>query len=213
MAGFLLNRPVRLTTFAWVVFSRYHVCMGEEQTPLIKGMFINSHIEWLRKEKGPAAVDELCMRIGKFTDFDTFADYPVSQEIEVIGHLMELLQGSSDPLTRDFEAGRLHFRNFSETMFGKLTMSIAPRTEEGFKTLMQAANYIGRYVFKYTNFTTEVLGDRSVKVVMENNDYPIDHFRGLFYEWAVFWGLPNPTVTAKETARKRYEYTIEWGER
>lgn len=181
-----------------------------DRTPLIKGMFINSHIERLRREKGEEGVFELQKRIGRYTNFSNFDDYPVALEIQVIETVLDLIGGATDAAQRRFEAGRLHFRNFSETFFGRMTMGIAPRTGDGFKMLMQSTNYIGRYVFKHTNFSTELLGDNAVKVIMENNDYHIDHFRGLFYEWALFWGLSNPDVIATETAPKRFEYVIMW---
>lgn len=181
-----------------------------DRTPLIKGMFINSHIERLRREKGDDGVFELQQRIGRFNAFNNFEDYPVSLEIKVIETVYDLLHGPTDPAMKPFEAGRLHFRDFAETFFGKMTMSIAPRTGDGFRSLMLSANYIGRYVFKNTNLSTEKLEDNAVKIIMENNDYHIDHFRGLFYEWALYWGLSNPEVLATETAPKRYEYVIMW---
>jgi len=180
-----------------------------DRTPLIKGMFINSHIERLHREKGDEGLLELQRRIGRFTAFDSFDDYPVSLEIQVIETVYDLLNGQTDPATKRFEAGRLHFRDFSETFFGRMTMGIAPRTSQGFKTLMLSANYIGRYVFKNTDLSTKTL-DGSVVITMENNDYHIDHFRGLFYEWALYWGLSNPEVLATETARKKFEYVIMW---
>lgn len=181
-----------------------------DRTPLIKGMFVNSHIEQLRREKGEEGVFLLNSRIGKYDGFNNFEDYPVSLEIKVIDAVLEILHGHEDPKTKDFEAGRLHFRNFANTFFGIMTMNIAPRTGDGFKTLMQGVNYIGRYVFKNTNFSSQIMDGPMVKVCMENNDYHIDHFRGLFYEWALFWGLANPEVKAEETAPKKFEYTITW---
>jgi uncharacterized protein (TIGR02265 family) len=180
------------------------------RTPLIKGMFINSHIERLRREKGAEAVYDLNLHLGIFTGFNNFDDYPVSLEIKVLEFVLESLEGAVPPGEKAFEAGRLHFRDFAETVFGRLTMGIVPRSPEGFRRLMAMANYIGSYVFKNTDFSTRLVGDTAVQVVMENNDYPIDHFRGLFCEWAVFWGLSNPSVTAKETAPKRFEYTVTW---
>ncbi len=179
------------------------------KTPLIKGMFISSHIDKLRREKGDAAVAELYKRLGIEKGFNNFEDYPVRQEIEIIETVLELLDGAA-PENKEFEAGRLHFKNFSETFFGKMTISIAPRTSEGFKTIMQGVSLIGRYVFKNTNVSSRLIDESVVKVIMDNNDYSIEHFRGFFYEWAVFWGLVQPEVTAEELAEKRYEYTIRW---
>lgn len=181
-----------------------------DRTPLIKGMFINSHIEKLRREKGDAAVNELHVRLGKFDDFNSLDDYPVRDEVKVIEIVLELLNdGKVDP-NHTFEAGRLHFRNFAGTTYGAMIMGLFPHTSDGFKSLLLRAPAIARFVLRNTNFTSEDLGENAVRIVMENNDYPIEHFRGLFYEWAIYWGVREPTVHMRETAPKTYEYTVQW---
>jgi hypothetical protein len=55
----------------------------------------------------------------------------------------------------------------------------------------------------------EDLADRSVSVVMENNDYPIDHFRGVFYEWLLFREHKGK-VEAEELPGNVYRYIISW---
>jgi uncharacterized protein (TIGR02265 family) len=181
------------------------------KTPLIKGMFINSHIDRLRREKGEAAVYELKISIGRYEGYNNFDDYPVREEIKVIETVLDILSdGKVDPVHRSFEAGRLHFRDFAETVFGKMTLGLATKTPEGFRRLMQMVNYIGQYVFKHTNFTSKVVDEHSVTITMENNDYPIDHFKGLFFEWAHYWGLKNPKVSAYIIAPNKFEYTVMW---
>jgi len=49
----------------------------------------------------------------------------------------------------------------------------------------------------------------TIKGIMENNDYPLDHFRGLFFEWLLFAGSTG-TVAGRETAPRRFEYIIAW---
>jgi hypothetical protein len=44
---------------------------------------------------------------------------------------------------------------------------------------------------------------------MTNNDYPIDHFRGLFAEWMKFSGYEG-TVTAEKVEPDTYRYLMEW---
>lgn len=181
-----------------------------DHVPLIKGIFINSHIESLRALKGDEAVHELQARIGKFDGFNALDDYPVRMEIEVLETVLDLLHYYVDPDERSFEAGRLHFRNFSQTAYGAMILGLAPKTSDGFRMLLLHAGAIARFVFHYTNFSAQELSAREVRIVMENNDYPIDHFRGLFYEWALMWGFPDARVEAEETAPRRYEYTIRW---
>ena len=75
--------------------------------------------------------------------------------------------------------------------------------------LMINSPSIAGHVFKGVKFYADDLGNNSVKVTMENNDYPISHFQGLFQEWMEFSGLTGK-VDAKESAPNRYEYIINW---
>lgn len=178
--------------------------------PLIKGLFINSHIEWLRSQMGDEAVYELNVRLGKFDGYNALDDYPVREEVRVIETALDIVHEDIDPADRSFEAGRLHFRNFVRTTYGSMVVGLMPRTSEGFKSLLLHAAAIARFVFRNTNFTSEEVGVREVRVTMDHNDYPIDHFRGLLYEWALFWEVQNPVVTAQEEAPRRYVYTVRW---
>lgn len=180
----------------------------EGETPLIKGMFINSHIRALRAKKGASGVRLLEERVGRPLVFKNLEDVPVREEIAIIEHTLDLL--SDEPIApeaRSFEAGRLHFRNFITTPFGRILMSALPRTHEGLRQLMQRSGYIARRVFRHTNFRAQEHDD-TVTITMDNSDYPIDHFKGLFYEWMKTWGIEEPSIEAREAAPRQYEYVL-----
>ena len=178
-----------------------------DKKPTIKGIFVNSHINKVRQEKGEEGVRELEKKFGMKIDFGNLEDVPVREEVRLIECSLEVLKGQSMPDSeRAFEAGRLHFINFSGTPFGRIIFS---QFKNSFKMMMMNAPSIAGHVFKGVRFYSEDMGPNSVKVTMENNDYPIDHFRGLFQEWMSFSGFEG-TVEAKETAPNRYEYLAQW---
>jgi len=178
-----------------------------DKTPTIKGIFVNSHVKKVRQEKGEEGVRELEKKFGMKIDFRNFEDIPVREEVHLIECALEILEGRSIPDDKKhFEAGRLHFKNFSQTPFGRIIFS---QFKNQFKMLMMNAPNIAGHVFKHVKFYSDDMGPKEVRVTMENNDYPIDHFRGLFQEWMEFSGLKG-TVEAQETALNRYVYIIRW---
>lgn len=190
--------------------------MGELRTPLIKGMFVNSHIRRLRNEKGAGAVEELSKRYGKPLVFRNLEEVPVREEIAILEHVFDILHEHDgqalDPALRSFEAGRLHLQNFLATSFGLILVAAAPKTPAGFKKLMLSAKYIATHVFKNTNLRAYAPENdpQSLIIVMENNDYPLNHFKGLFFEWMKLWGLTNPRVDATEPEPRLYQYSLHW---
>ncbi len=180
-----------------------------DTTPMIKGMFVNSHVVAVHEKKGTDGILELEKRFGKSLSFGNNESIPVREEVRLIECTLDVLSDTPvPPQERSFEAGRLHFRNFTTTPLGKILFSVF---RNNFKLMMLQAPNIAGHVFIGVRFTATELGTHSVLVVMENNDYPIDHFRGLFAEWMIFSGLTG-TVEAKETSPNRYEYTMTWSE-
>lgn len=176
-------------------------------TPTIKGIFINSHIKKVRQEKGEEGVRELEKKFGMRIKFGNLEDIPVREEVRLLECALEVLRGQPvmEP-EKSFEAGKLHFRDFSETPFGRIIFS---QFKNSFKLMMKNAPSIAGHVFKGVKFYSEEVGPNSVIITMENNDYPIDHFRGLFQEWMDFSGLKG-VVEAKEIAPNRYQYSLTW---
>jgi uncharacterized protein (TIGR02265 family) len=174
--------------------------------PRIKGIFVNSHVKALEAKKGPGAVRELAKRYGARVRFRNSEDVPVREEIKIIELALDIMSDSPVPSERRaFEAGRLHFRNFSGTPLARIIFSMF-RTD--FKLMMMQAPNIAGHVFKGVKFASADLGPKAVKVTMDNNDYPMDHFRGLFQEWLEFSGKTGH-VTAQETSGS-YAYAMKW---
>ena len=181
--------------------------MSETNTPTIKGMFVNSHIEVLRQVKGEEAVLELEKQFGKSLKFKVFQSIPVKDEVKIIELALQILKdGKIKPENLEYEAGRFHFQNFSNTYYGKLVLS---QYKNKFKRAMLRATQIASYVFKGVKFTSFDFGPKVIKIAMENADYPIDHFKGFFQEWMEYAGLKGE-IRAKKTDPKKYEYLAMW---
>src|SRR3954468_16882438 len=96
-----------------------------KKTPTIKGIFVMSHVRALERAKGKEAVHELVERCGMRVRFKNTDNVPVRDEVTIIENVLDILSGKPIPHSRrEFEAGRLHFRNFSRTPMGKLVLGI-----------------------------------------------------------------------------------------
>ena len=175
--------------------------------PTIKGIFVNSHINSLRRNRGDKTLTDLAIKFGKPAIFKNSDDVPVCDEVKIIEICLDLMSDKPIPENeRSFEAGRLHFRNFSTTPLGRIIFSVF---RNNFKLLMMQTKYLAGHVFHGVKFSSVDLGKNSIKVSMKNNDYPIDHFRGLFAEWMLFSGCKG-IVEALEYPPDTYEYLMKW---
>src|SRR5581483_395705 len=155
-------------------------------TPTIKGMFINSHLKALEAQLGTDGLTQLGRAYGKPLVFKNLEDVPVREEVEILTHMVPLLCAEVSQTQIDFEAGRLHFRNFITTPFAKILMGAIPRTSEGYNKMLQSSDYIASHVFKHMRFGSEPSEEKTLVSIIENSDYPRDHFKGLFYEWMLY---------------------------
>jgi len=183
--------------------------MDEAPRPTIKGIFVKAHIRGLERERGREGVLELHQRFGRPINYHNTDNVPIKDEVELLEHIVDILSPRQLSKTdREIEAGRLHFKNFATTPLWGIVDSLLgsnPRL-----LLLQAAKIAG-YVFQDVQFISEDLGERSVRITMFNNDYPVEHFQGFFQAWLFASGLVG-SVDAKADGRTRYEYTISWNE-
>ena len=175
--------------------------------PTIKGIFVNSHVAAVKKKAGTQGVAELEKRFGKSVSFGNNQDVRILDEVRLIEHALDIMSDTPVPQNeRTFKAGRLHFDNFVNTAFAKMAF---PMFKNNFKTMMMKSSFFGEHIFKGVTFTAKDLGGNQVEVVMGNNDYPIDHFRGVFQAWMDSSGLKG-VVTATTSSTADFIYTMEW---
>ena len=177
------------------------------QTPTIRGIFVNSHIDAVRRAKGEEGARILEERFGRPVRFGMMEPVPVRDEIKIIDLALDILYDASVPADqRDFEAGRLHFRNFSQTPLGEFLLSFF---KNEFKSVMLRAPSIANHIFDGITFSSRELGPTVVKVIMSNSEYTPDHFRGLFSEWMQSAGLRG-RVEVNTNENGDCEYTMRW---
>jgi len=175
--------------------------------PTIKGIFVNSHIRAVEKAHGAAGRTRLETLVGQPLDFSASQDVPVSLEVRVIEAAVELLVDHPVPEGEvAFEAGRLHYRNFKGTPWAKIIFGMFPRD---FAFMVRHSPIIAERVFKGVRFEAMDLGPKTLKLKMDNADYPLDHFKGFFQEWMSDYGLHGSVVGQAVTPR-RFDYVMTW---
>ncbi|HYF13180.1 MAG TPA: DUF2378 family protein [Candidatus Paceibacterota bacterium] len=181
--------------------------MAKTEEPTIKGVFVMSHVHALKKAKGKTAVAELERRYGHAISFGATQNVPIREEVKIIELTLDILTGDTTPKEkRAYEAGKLHFNNFTQTPLG---MMLFPLFTSNFKMLLMKSPTIAQQVFRGVTFKSEDLDRNCVRITMENNDYPLGHFQGFFYAWLTYSDLFGD-VDAKEQGRNCYIYTISW---
>ena len=180
---------------------------GAWTPPTIKGIFVNSHIRAVEKAHGAAGRARLETLVGQPLDFSASQDVPVSLEVRVIEAAVQLLV--DHPVPEDevaFEAGRLHYRNFKGTPWAKVIFGMFPRD---FAFMVRHSPVIAERVFKGVIFEAQELGSKTLKLTMDNADYPLDHFKGFFQEWMQDYGL-HGTVVGQAATQRRFDYVMTW---
>ena len=181
--------------------------MAEE--PTIRGVFVKSHINALGKKRGEEGLKDLEKRYGASIDIGDTDNVPVREEVKILEYIVDILSPKPlAPVERAFEAGKLHFNNFTTTPLWTLVTSIFGKNIK--LLLMQSANIAGR-VFHGITFHSQDIGERSVRITMENNDYPLEHFQGFFDAWLTSSGVSG-NVEAYARSENIYEYLISWNE-
>jgi len=178
----------------------------QEVVPRIRGIFVVSHVAALRARLGDDGVRQVAALYGCAPEFRAAELVPVREEVRLLECIVQVLHPDVPAAERSFEAGRLHFRNFEGTPWARLLFGIFPRS---FRFMVLHAGSIAERVFEGVRFEAEELGPDTMRVVMENGDYPMEHFRGLFHQWMESFGLTG-TIVAQQTAPRRHEYVLQW---
>ncbi len=175
--------------------------------PCVRGIFVLSHINAVRKAKGNEGVRLLERGFGKSLDFDVDDLVPVRDELKIIDAALHLTSVDAVPAPQvDYEAGKLHFRNFSTTTLGKTLLLVF---RDDFKFILLRTPAVARLVFSGMSFSATDLGPNSVRVCIRNCAYPLEHFHGIFSEWMSCCGIRGAVETEKLGVRE-YSYLMRW---
>ena len=166
-----------------------------------------SHVNALRRAKGAEALAALETKLGRPPSFGLTEDVPVTQEVIILEHAVDMLaEQVLEAPERAFEAGRLHFRNFSHTPVGVMVL---PFYSRDFKKLILNVGQIAESVFDGIAFSGEDAGPHAVRITMNNSYYPPQHFRGFFLAWMAYGRLVG-TIDVEERALREHSYHISW---
>lgn len=177
--------------------------MGQGAEPTIKGIFVNSHIRAVRGVKGAIGIALLEQKLGHPVNFANSQDVPVAEEIRIIEAALNILEPNIPADQRAFEAGRLHFRNFSTTPLARLLFSFFSDA----KQIFLRSKYVAEHVFRGITFSSEEVTPNTITITLTGGLYPLDHFKGLFWAWLEFAGY-QPDVTAQQLGPEKYQYIL-----
>ncbi|HYF05912.1 MAG TPA: DUF2378 family protein [Patescibacteria group bacterium] len=180
--------------------------MSTLPSPVIKGIFLKSHIQAVEKALGPEGLKKLESAYGGSLKFNNSDEVPIRDEVRLIECALRLLAADIPEDKVPYEAGRLHFNNFSTTPLGKL---ILPFFRNNFKKVVLNTRHVAGHVFRGVTFSTRELSPTHIEVTMTNADYPIEHFTGFFQAWMEYSGIQG-TVTTHVTAPGVFAYDIVW---
>jgi len=175
--------------------------------PSRKGVFVKNHIDALRQDKGEEAVTLLEERFGKSLNFKNSDDIPIADEVKLITIATQLR--SEKPIPEDqlqFESGRQHLRDSLTGPFGHVMAPLF--SKEKFKYMAMSFGNVAKRMYTGIDFHTTDLGGNGVKVTMQDNSYPLEHFKGVLQEGMNQSGL-HGTVTAEKKGHL-YEYILKW---
>ncbi len=182
--------------------------MGKNK-PTIKGLFVKTHLKVLEKQQGSVGLQALEEKCGKPLRFSSWANIPISDEVEIINCILQMISNPEVPGSRlDYEAGRFHFENFLTTPLAKGVMA---RFGKNFNLMMLIVGKIAGRVFRGVKVGSEILGENKVKIFMENWPYPLEHFEGFFEAWLSHLGLMG-IARGAVLDDGNIEYVITWKE-
>lgn len=175
--------------------------------PCIKGIFVKSHINALKREKGEEGLLLFESRYGKKLEISNNDNIPLAEELKIIEYVFDILNpGKYNREEKSFETGRMHFRNFVTTPLAKI---IFPVFKNSFKKIMLNVSSLAGHIFKGIQFISKEEGPKSVKITLTNYKESPQHVMGLFYEWMLYSGLEG-TVKYIESESETCVFLLTW---
>ena len=174
--------------------------------PVIKGIFVKSHVKAVENALGQSGLHRLEAAYGSPLVFGNSEEVLVRDEVKLIECALRLLKPDLNSEEIEYEAGRLHFHNFRTTPLGRL---ILPFFKTNFKQVMLQTKHLAGHIFRGVKFYSSEVAEKEIIIGMKNTDYPIDHFRGLFQAWMDYSGIDGH-VSQVDVGPNEFQYILKW---
>lgn len=179
------------------------------EEPMIRGKYVRCHLKYIEAECNPETVRTLRERFAGKLDFRRNDFVPIWMDNEILEAAARCLKGNDLPRQQlAYEAGRLHYRAFSETIMWQVLTRLFGKN---LRLLLQQSPLITARIYRGTQFSSESYGERSGRITIINQGYPLEHFRGFFEEYLHERGF-NGYADGQEFEKDRIAYNISWSE-
>ncbi len=177
------------------------------QNSTIKGIFVRQHIKAIKKHKGSEGLKLLEQKFGKPLTIKNSDNVPIADEVKLLEAATIILHPKKySQQELDYEAGKLHFINFSQSPIGRILFFSFNRN---IKRILLHSNNITAHIMKGILFSAKSTGKKSILIMIGSNGYPLHHFRGFFEEWFTFSKVKG-TVKATFQEPASHMYELDW---
>lgn len=170
----------------------------------IKGIFLKNLVDLVNQKKGDPGIKQLEKMVGDI-HYSAIKNYPVETEIKLYHATENIIFGMNNSETRE-KIGMLTFEIYAHSFIGKTMFSLlGGDIKKAAYSLQKVLNTVTTGM----EIRMEDLGPNKVKVIMSNNPYEIEHYKGV-YMGALEFFEKEGTVEAIESSPHNYEYLVSW---
>ena len=174
-------------------------------TATIKGVFLKSLVDLVKKKKGQEGIEALEKAYGSDLKFHSVQNYPMETEIKLIRAAMTVVYGKYEE-DLEWEFGKLTFTTYADSLIGKTMFSLLGKE---FRKIALNADRVINTVTGNLIIEVEDLAINKVRVRIGNCPHHIGHFGGVFMGAIESFGY-KPKVETEVLGEGDYNYFLEW---
>jgi uncharacterized protein (TIGR02265 family) len=172
--------------------------------PKVKGVFLKSLVDVVKKQKGPNGLERLRNEYGQI-DFRGFSDYPLKDQARLNKIASKIIFGSYSPQA-EYEFGRLSFKTYLDTIIGRTMFALIGA--DPLKIAKALPKILGAVMTGVTILIEEV-GPLKVKITMQNIPFHIRHYEGACAAAAEHFGY-KAKILSTLLPNQDFQYLVEW---